>query len=269
MPKRKRTPRSPASARPARTCRYIAAIMNDMHRAAGRTGVGAVMGSKNLKAIVVRGTGAVTVADKEGLPRRRHPHQQDAQGKSWSWRQLSDLRHRRHHQPMNAVGAAADGQFPANTFRHGRRVSGEIADSHPVAADQELLPLHHFLRPRDQGQQPEIQGRGRRSRIRDRLGLRSRLRRRRSRCGDKGQLHLQRDGPRHNFDGQHHRLRHGAVPARHHRPEGNRRPATGIRQCRGDGRGGAPDRTRRRLRQEAPARFVSIGRTSTATPNCR
>ncbi len=42
----------------------IAAIMNDMHRAAGRTGVGAVMGSKNLKAIVVRGTGAVTVADK-------------------------------------------------------------------------------------------------------------------------------------------------------------------------------------------------------------
>ena len=27
---------------------YIAAIMNDMHRAAGRTGVGAVMGSKNL-----------------------------------------------------------------------------------------------------------------------------------------------------------------------------------------------------------------------------
>lgn len=42
----------------------MAAIMNDMHRAAGRTGVGAVMGSKNLKAIVVRGTGAVTVADK-------------------------------------------------------------------------------------------------------------------------------------------------------------------------------------------------------------
>lgn len=41
----------------------IAAIMNDMHRAAGRTGVGAVMGSKNLKAIAVRGTGSVTVAD--------------------------------------------------------------------------------------------------------------------------------------------------------------------------------------------------------------
>ena len=35
----------------------IAAIMNDKYRAAGRSGVGAVMGSKNLKAIVVRGSG--------------------------------------------------------------------------------------------------------------------------------------------------------------------------------------------------------------------
>jgi len=32
----------------------FASIMNDKHRAAGRTGVGAVMGSKNLKAIVVK-----------------------------------------------------------------------------------------------------------------------------------------------------------------------------------------------------------------------
>jgi len=33
-----------------------AGIINDLHRAAGRSGVGAVMGSKNLKAIAVRGT---------------------------------------------------------------------------------------------------------------------------------------------------------------------------------------------------------------------
>ena len=33
-----------------------AAIVNDLHRAAGRSGVGAVMGSKNLKAVAVRGT---------------------------------------------------------------------------------------------------------------------------------------------------------------------------------------------------------------------
>ena len=41
----------------------FAAIVNDRHRAAGRSGVGAVMGSKNLKAIAVRGTGGVPVAN--------------------------------------------------------------------------------------------------------------------------------------------------------------------------------------------------------------
>lgn len=45
----------------------MAAIMNDMHRAAGRSGVGAVMGSKNLKAIVVVGTGAIKVADPKAF----------------------------------------------------------------------------------------------------------------------------------------------------------------------------------------------------------
>jgi aldehyde:ferredoxin oxidoreductase len=37
-------------------------VMNDKHRAAGRGGLGAVMGSKKLKAVVVRGTGSVKVA---------------------------------------------------------------------------------------------------------------------------------------------------------------------------------------------------------------
>ena len=37
----------------------FAAVVNDLHRAAGRSGVGAVMGSKNLKASAVRGTKGV------------------------------------------------------------------------------------------------------------------------------------------------------------------------------------------------------------------
>ena len=43
----------------------MASIMNDEHRAAGRSGVGAVMGSKKLKAIVVRGTNGVKIGDKD------------------------------------------------------------------------------------------------------------------------------------------------------------------------------------------------------------
>ncbi|MDP2917114.1 MAG: aldehyde ferredoxin oxidoreductase family protein [Dehalococcoidia bacterium] len=47
----------------------IACIMNDGEkgRAAARCGLGAVMGSKNLKAIAVRGTQALPVANKQGL----------------------------------------------------------------------------------------------------------------------------------------------------------------------------------------------------------
>ena len=40
-----------------------ACVVNDLHRAAGRSGVGAVMGSKNLKAVAVHGTVGVRVKD--------------------------------------------------------------------------------------------------------------------------------------------------------------------------------------------------------------
>ncbi|MBW9145574.1 aldehyde ferredoxin oxidoreductase family protein [Clostridium sp. CM028] len=45
----------------------MAAIMNDYDRAAARSGVGAVMGSKNLKAIVVKGSSKPQVADATTL----------------------------------------------------------------------------------------------------------------------------------------------------------------------------------------------------------
>ena len=48
----------------------IAAIINEM-RAVGRKGLGAVMGSKNLKAIAIRGKGKVSVADKDKLKAAR------------------------------------------------------------------------------------------------------------------------------------------------------------------------------------------------------
>lgn len=45
----------------------LANMINDKHRAPGRGGLGAVMGSKKLKAVVVRGTMGVKVADKPGF----------------------------------------------------------------------------------------------------------------------------------------------------------------------------------------------------------
>lgn len=47
-------------------CRY-ACVVNDLHRAAGRSGVGTVMGAKQLKAIAVRGTRGVATHDPIGF----------------------------------------------------------------------------------------------------------------------------------------------------------------------------------------------------------
>ena len=45
----------------------FASIMNDRDRTAGRSGVGAVMGSKNLKAVAVRGKNPVPLYDRDGF----------------------------------------------------------------------------------------------------------------------------------------------------------------------------------------------------------
>jgi aldehyde:ferredoxin oxidoreductase len=49
----------------------ISGIINDRGRAAARSGVGAVMGSKKLKAVAVRGTGKAAVANQAALERLR------------------------------------------------------------------------------------------------------------------------------------------------------------------------------------------------------
>jgi aldehyde:ferredoxin oxidoreductase len=58
----------------------IAAIMTDKGSAAGRSGLGAVMGSKKLKAVVARGTKTVPVASKEEVLQQRKQHVKDMNG---------------------------------------------------------------------------------------------------------------------------------------------------------------------------------------------
>jgi len=45
----------------------VACVINDQNRAAGRCGMGAVMGSKHLKAVAIHGTQKVPVADKKSM----------------------------------------------------------------------------------------------------------------------------------------------------------------------------------------------------------
>ena len=55
----------------------IAAVMNNKGRAAGRSGLGAVMGAKKLKAIAINGSMEIPVADKEASKVMRKKHMGD------------------------------------------------------------------------------------------------------------------------------------------------------------------------------------------------
>ena len=56
-----------ASDPPGRTCVKYACVNSEYFRQAGRGGAGAVMGSKNLKAIAVKGSGGIRCADMQRI----------------------------------------------------------------------------------------------------------------------------------------------------------------------------------------------------------
>ena len=76
----------------------FACIVNDLHRAAGRSGVGAVMGSKNLKAIAARGSAGVRVSDPGAFHGGRRGCEEEPPGASVAGAPcpLRDPRHARH-----------------------------------------------------------------------------------------------------------------------------------------------------------------------------
>jgi aldehyde:ferredoxin oxidoreductase len=92
----------------------FAAIMNDKDRAAGRGGMGAIMGSKNLKAIAAGGSRPVAVSDPEGYKTltarlERIVDKNPVTGKSLQVLGTSVL--------VNIINA--HGMFPTENFRRG------------------------------------------------------------------------------------------------------------------------------------------------------
>ncbi len=110
----------------------FAAIMNDMHRAAGRSGVGAVMGSKNLKAVVVRGTGSVSCANDAGflaaVMDARHKIQAHPVGgtglRLYGTQVLMNI--------INQVGASPTRNWQDGFFPNADKVSGETLAAHQL-----------------------------------------------------------------------------------------------------------------------------------------
>jgi aldehyde:ferredoxin oxidoreductase len=113
----------------------FACINHDYGRQAGRGGVGAVMGSKNLKAIALHGTGSVTVADPEAYRKAGmalYKACKDADNlKDWtrygttivvSW--------------CDEVGALPTRNFSAGSFEGGKTLYGPVMREQIVITDK-------------------------------------------------------------------------------------------------------------------------------------
>jgi aldehyde:ferredoxin oxidoreductase len=99
-----------------------ACVINDVTRAAGRTGLGAVMGSKNLKAVAVRGRASVPLADPErvlGLAKWMGEHWKDtSEG-------MRDLGTPGGLVDLNTIGALPTRNFQDGQFKGAEQIGGE------------------------------------------------------------------------------------------------------------------------------------------------
>jgi len=108
----------------------IASIINERSRACGRCGMGAVMGSKNLKAVAVRGSGDIKVADVEGFLEFCKVFYDRAKGpKTRKYRTLGTAENILVH---NKIGSLPTNNFTYATFKGAEKVSGEFISEHYV-----------------------------------------------------------------------------------------------------------------------------------------
>ena len=112
-----------------------ACINHDYGRQAGRGGVGAVMGSKNLKAIVLHGTGSPSVADLEGYRKAGmalYKACKDAEGLAeWSRYGTTVVT-----SWCDEVGALPTRNFSAGSFEQGKNIYGQTMRKEIVITDK-------------------------------------------------------------------------------------------------------------------------------------
>ena len=89
----------------------FACVMNDLNEAAGRTGLGAVMGSKKLKAVAVRGRKKMNIANQKGL----------TEVAKWVSSTMDTVHRAFHEYGTGAAmqGKSLEGGLPASNYRLG------------------------------------------------------------------------------------------------------------------------------------------------------
>jgi aldehyde:ferredoxin oxidoreductase len=110
-------------------CRF-AAIINDEFRAIGRSGMGAVMGSKNLKAVAARGTHDVNVTNLEGF--KEFIKMIFERMKGPATKKYKTLGTPENVLVLNSLFALATRNFTYASFEGADKVSGEYLNEHYV-----------------------------------------------------------------------------------------------------------------------------------------
>ncbi len=98
-----------------------ACVINDLRHAAGRTGTGAVMGSKNLKAVAARGKARVPVADQEKFRELSRWMVENWKDQHWG---MHDLGTPGGLMGLNAMGALPTRNFQDGQFEGAEKITG-------------------------------------------------------------------------------------------------------------------------------------------------
>ena len=109
----------------------IACVINEKSRACGRTGLGAVMGSKNLKAVAVRGSKDIAVANKDRLLELVKIQHERMKGPAA--RKYRTLGTPENVLVLNALGAMPTNNFTGSVFPGADKISGEYLNERFVA----------------------------------------------------------------------------------------------------------------------------------------
>ena len=94
----------------------FASIMNDRDRAAGRAGVGAVMGAKKLKGVAVRGTKKITMANEEQF----NELNKEYRGRLKEVKKAGPYPLTTHGTAITVVATQTHGVFPTRNFQTGQ-----------------------------------------------------------------------------------------------------------------------------------------------------
>ena len=156
------------------------ATISNEGRHAGRGGVGAVMGSKNLKAIALSGNARVSVADADGVAAIAATLRQRSLGEHTAkYREIGTVA---NLAVFDRLGALPTRNFQQSTFRRRRRPQRREPHREQLQPAARVRLLHHPLRKAVQVAVRERAAHG----VRDALRPGSPVRHRRSRGGAGG-----------------------------------------------------------------------------------